>query len=401
MDNTTSDFNKALKYMQHNPAKGEALFRKALRVGEFKEALLNLGTCYRNQDKYAKAMECITRACDPSVPYHDGTFSTHYAMGLNNKGLVHYTYEEDDLARSCYLKALELEPNNYNTVWNLAELSLRRYCSNDPDISLATCWDLYEYRFKRAGGVVLKNKKPSLLTWNGFDSVDSLVVLTEQGHGDMIMFGRYLHLLRPYAKKIYVQCSPALAGLFSDYLVCSDPIETDATHAVPMCSLGKFFPSGIPDGTWLKEKYDTKSPNGKLDIGVAWSGNSDHVNNHNRSCSSGYFLPLNKWGKLYTLNPTESGTKGFSHLASSSFTDTISNLSKLDLVITVDTALAHLCGSVGMPCLVLMPLHTTDFRWGNSAMGTENIWYPSVKVIRNPGNWAAVFKTVGDILENY
>jgi hypothetical protein len=68
------------------------------------------------------------------------------------------------------------------------------------------------------------------------------------------------------------------------------------------------------------------------------------------------------------------------------------------LVITVDTALAHLCGACGIECWVLMPLNTPDFRWGDSSMGAKNIWYDSVRVIRNPNSWEKVFEEVNSLL---
>lgn len=388
-------FQKAVKYMVKAPDKAAALFKKLLKEREFKEAWVNLGTCYKNMDNVAKAMECIEKAMSPNMPYENNTFSAEYPIGLNNYGLCLYQLERDEEARECYLRCLELDPTNYNCIWNLAELSLRMYSSRK-GISLQTCWSLYDYRLKRVGGVVLKNKKKDLLNWDGISHVSSLVVLTEQGHGDMIMFGRYLSKLRDYADKIYVQCSPELEGLFSDYLVCRDPIETDATHGVAMCSLGGIFPQDIPAGDWLKN--DRHPTNNRLRIGVAWSGNRGHSNDRNRSTSSGRFLPLSRWGDLYTLNPTEHHTKGFIPLESKSFAETLEHLKSLDLVITVDTALAHLCGAAGVECWVLMPLRTTDFRWGDTSMGEDNVWYSSVRVIRNPGSWEKTFEYVNEKL---
>ncbi len=384
--------------MTKSPDKAIALFKKILRDHNCKEAWLNLGTCYKNTDKIDLAIECVDKANDPRTPLFEGKFLPIYPIGLNNRALLHYTLEEDEKAAELYNLALKHEPDNLNCVWNLAELTLRRYSSRKYS-DLSICWDLYEYRLKRAGGVTLKNKKTDLIEWDGSEHVASMVVLTEQGHGDMIMFARYLSLLKTYCDKIWIQCDPSLAGLFSDYNICLDPTETDATHGVPMCSLGKHFASGIPAGDWLKDKYVKHVKSDKLQIGVAWSGNADHVNDRNRSTSSGRFLNLSRWGELYTLNPTEHHTKGFNVLSGGTFASTLQNLSKLDLVITVDTALAHLCGAAGMECWVIMPLRTTDFRWGDTSMGYENIWYPSVRVIRNPCSWEKTFEHISKLLE--
>jgi hypothetical protein len=391
-------FEKALKYLNNKrPEKAIPLYKKLLEKFEHKEAWLNLGTCYKSVDKFELAVYCTAKALDAKVPFYNGSFVQRYPVALNNMGLLMYMAERDTESVSLYLEAIKLDPYNYSVYWNLAEVTLRMYCSNKYE-DLKACWDLYEYRLKREGGIVLKNKKKDLETWNGIDHVASIVVLTEQGFGDMIMFGRYLSQLEKYADKIWIQASPQIAGLFSKYSICTDPIETDATHGIPMCSLGRVFSDGIPSGDWLKDKYVRKLPNATLDIGVAWSGNSDHVNDRNRSTSPGRFLPLSKWGNLYTLNPTEHGTKGFRVLSADTFASTLENLSKLDLVITVDTALAHLCGACGIECWVLMPLNTPDFRWGDSSMGAKNIWYDSVRVIRNPNSWEKVFEEVNSLL---
>lgn len=394
-----TQFNKGLKYLHAgNNEKAIACFKKVIRERPFKEAFLNLGTCYKNTNKFQLAIENIKIANDPLTPFYDGTFKEKYPMALNNLALVEYTYERDDVASALYLEALAIEPHNYNALWNLAEVTLRKYCSHKYD-SPKTAWDLYDFRFKRTGGVQLKNKKENLIMWDGISSVDHIVVLTEQGLGDMIMFGRYLSLLATRVPRITVQCHPVLRELFDSYETCDDAVQTTATHAIPMCSLGKIFYQDIPPGDWLKDKYVPKLPNDTLSIGVAWSGSKTHSNNHNRSTSSGRFLPLSRWGSLYTLNPTEHNTKGFIPLKGDTLAETVRNFSSLDIVVTVDTSLAHLCGAVGMPCLVLMPLHTTDFRWGDSSMGTDNVWYKSVRVIRNPGNWEKVFLDVNNYLK--
>ena len=71
------------------------------------------------------------------------------------------------------------------------------------------------------------------------------------------------------------------------------------------------------------------------------------------------------------------------------------------MVVSVDTSLVHMCGSLGRECWMLQPLKETDFRWGDSSMGEDNIWYPSVRIIRNPGSWTQTFKIIMDKLKNH
>lgn len=388
-------FNKALNYLSKGrPEKALPLFKKLLKDTPYKEIYLNMGSCYKLLGDYPKAAECYLKANDSSIPFTDNTFVKHYDKALSNLGLIAAAYNNDEEAETLYRAALANNPLYYDALWNYGNALLKRYCSHKYN-DLKTCWDLYEYRTKRElNPVGYKNKKKDLVLWNGIEKVKSLVVLTEQGFGDHLMFGRYLELLEPYCETLYIQCAERAEVFYSKYKTCRDPIDTDATHGVPFCSLGKYFNTGIPPGDWLKDKYVKKQPNGILDIGVTWSGNRDHANDRNRSTSASYFRRLASLGNLYTLNPTEAGTKGFTSLQSSNWSDTISELSKLDLVISVDTSIVHLCGALGMECWVLMPLIETDFRWGDNSMGFDNIWYPSVKVFRNPGDWNVVFDNV-------
>lgn len=389
-------FDKALKYLENNrPEKAIPLFKKLLKDTEYKEILLNLGTCYRLQGNDEKAAECYIRANDSTVPMTDNTFSPVYPMALNNLGLLAYTYENDVEAEILFNEALKYDPTYPDALWNLGNCKLRQYCSNKYS-RLDLCWDLYEYRIKRSSNPVRFKSKKTVQTWDG-RPIDSLVVMTEQGFGDQLMFARYLKLLESRVDRIVVQCHDRIKPLYN-YETCSDvPAEIDV--GIGLCSLGKIFNDAIPPGEWLNDKYTSKCKNGVLDIGVTWSGNTSHVNDRYRSTTPNYFRSLASFGNLYTLNPTEANTSGFTTLDSSGWIATIRELSKLDLVITVDTSIAHLCGSLGMPCWVLMPLKNGDFRWGDSSMGYNNVWYPSVRVFRNPGSWDVVFENVKNELK--
>jgi hypothetical protein len=386
-------FSKALKYLNANrPEKALPLFKKCT---PFKEVLSNIGTCYRLLGNDKKAEEYYLKAIDPSVPWTDGRFTDRFAIALNNLGLLAYTYEDDNLAIDLYLEALKDVPDYADALWNMGNALFRQYCSHKYD-DLSVCWDYYEYRLKKTDATKFKTKRDDLIQWEG-DKVKHLVVLAEQGFGDQIMFGRYLDQAAERCEKLTVQCAPRMAPIFDKYNTCEDSI--DATHGIGICSLGKIFNSDIPAGDWLREKHIRKPLDTPLHIGVTWSGNTSHANDKYRSCTSGIFKRMADYGNLYTLNPTEVGTAGFTGLKCSGWQDTIDELAKVDLVVCVDTSIAHLCGAMGKPCWVLMPLKNTDFRWGDSSMGEKNIWYDSVRVFRNPGSWDVVMKEVCDELK--
>ena len=382
-------FNKGISYIDSKKYnKAISIFKTILREDEFKEAWLNLGVAYKCAGMYEKSRDALLHSCDPRVPLSDGTYTSLYDIGTTNLGLLAYTFEHDEEAKELYKVVLNKNPLNYDTIWNLSLASLRRYFSGKKE-DLALCWEYYDYRFKRKGAEGLKNRKKDLLYWDFVSTGDSIVVLIEQGMGDAIMFGRYLSELEKYFDKIYIQCTPEMDYLFDKYNTCRDASETDAKYAVPTCSLGRLL-KYIPDGDWLASKrIDTFSP--KLRIGCVWQGSSTHLNDNNRSCSAGYFDKLAAYGTLYSINNER---KGYINLKCNTWKDTIENLAEVDLVISVDTSIVHLCGALGKPCWVLMPLLDTDFRWGDSSIGYNNLCYDSVDVFRNPNDWEKVFMEV-------
>lgn len=394
-------FEKAKKYLDNNRAeKALPLLKKIVRDGgDYKEVWANMGTAYRMLGDDHKAYDCLLKAADPLTPFTDNKFAQVYPIALNNLSLLAYTYENDDVAAELLHQALTEDPLYYDAIWNLANVRFRQYLSGKYD-DLEKCFKLYEYRYKRAASPVMLKTKGKFIQWNGEPGVN-LAILTEQGFGDQLMFGRYLKLAKNISNKLVVQCHDRMKAIYEpEYQTCIDPGDlSEFTHAIGICSLGRIF-NEIPPGDWLNEKYIPKHKNAKLDIGVTWSGNPDHVNDKYRSTTPNYFRDLANFGDLYTLNPTESGTRGFTALKSGNWGETISELSKLDLVITVDTSIVHLCGSLGMPCWLVLALKNNDFRWGDSSCGYSNKWYPSVKVFRNKGSWEEVFERVKNELKD-
>ena len=393
------DFNRALKFVNKNPKKSISLFKDFIkRHGENKEVWLNLSVAYKCIGDYENCTTALMKAADEKMPFSDGKFQKVYGIAMNNLGLLAHTFEREEDAEKYYYTAMEdKEHGSDNVLWNLSVSKLRRLCS-DMEMDRALCWKLYDYRFKKEGATPLKNMKEGMEFWDCISNVESICVLAEQGYGDLFMFGRYLKYLRGYAKKIWVQCDPAIKGIFETegYLTCLDTRETDAMHGIAMGTLPKLLPY-IPSGDWLKSRYVPKVSDGGLDIGCVWEGNKYHANDRLRSTTPFFFNKLRKYGKLYSFGPGKA-EKGFEYLPVKTWDDTIEQLKKLDLVITVDTSIAHLCGSLGMPCWVMMPRMDCDFRWGLNSMGYKNVWYPSVTVIRNPNDWVKTFEHVDALL---
>lgn len=392
-------YNKATKYLEKgNVEKAIMFYKKQIKDTPFKEAYLNMGNAYRLQDRDDKAMECYLKANHDSIHFGEpGRAHGEYDFALSNMGLVNYTFERDEKAIELYRKAIELNNKHYDAYWNYASAELRQWLSGkreDGDLG----WELYRYRFKRNNPVKVDWSLPE---WDGVDDKggEAICVLAEQGQGDKIMWGRYMPLLQKRFKKVYVQVPPVLYEMFSDYEPCVDPLQTEAKISTPICDLTAHL--GMTNGEWLKGKYGKFDFGSGRHIGVVWSGSKTHANDRNRSVVPSYFNVLKKFGKVYNLSPDVREIKGFEYLKPKSWKETAEYVNGLDLVISIDTSIVHLAGSLGRPCWVLMPLKECDFRWGDSSCGYNNKWYSSVRVFRNPQSWDVVFRNVEAELAKY
>ena len=370
-------YNRGTKYLNANkPLKAISFYKRA---GSFKERHVNEGNCWRLLGNLDKAFSCYHLSNSNSIPYSNGSYSSDYPLALNNMGMLAYGSGDYDTATLLYKQALATDPLYYEALWNLSH-SMLRAGFNGADIDFNVAWRLYEYRFKRAKPVGLSNSLPM---WDMVSSGECIVVLAEQGLGDKIMFGRYIHLLRGYFKRVVVQCHPSLDCIFDDFEICRDTegFGSDAV-AIPICSLALKFYKDKPRGDWLLGKFTGKKLDGK-NVGVVWSGSTTHSNDSNRSCPSKYFSRFASLGTLWSLNPAANAVTFARKANGSSWSDTATLCLGLDYVITVDTSIVHLCGSLGVRCILIQPIFEKDFRWGD---GDSTEWYSSVEMVSGR-NW--------------
>ena len=391
------NFNRGTRYLEMGKVdKALSCFKAELKISDFKELYLNLGNTYRRMGKDYEAVEAYKKSIDPATRYATRRSVEPYDYALTNLGLMYYRLNRDDEAIELYYQALEVNPEHYDAAWNLSAALLRKYYSGE-DIDLAEAWSLYECRFYRSTAAAKIDA--TLPRWDGISSGDKIVVLGEQGIGDRLQWGRYIHLLEEKFKEVWVQCPPELDIFFSKWKICRTVGESGATVSVPICSLARYF--GETKDDWLCDLHSSSSVtlerNGKLNIGVCWAGNPDHANDMYRSCGPEWFIPFAKDYNLYCLSPGIRGVRGIKNVEPKNWADTIAWVRALDLVVTVDTSLVHLCGALGVPCIMLQALKETDFRWGDSS----NIrpLYKSVRIIKNPGKWESVFLELRKILE--
>lgn len=394
-----TEYNRGTRLLQTKKYdKAIQCFRRELNDVNFKECWLNLGNAYRQLGKLSLAKHAYEQAADPMMPYADNRFG-EYGMAINNLGLMQYTIGNDDAAIEYYERALQVEPGLVDAMWNYASAALRKLCSRQ-QFDEAKAWRMYSYRFQRVNPTHLDRTLP---LWDGISKHDKIVVLTEQGYGDKLQFSRYLPQMREYCNHVIVQTPEEMRELYEpEYETCdANLLATNAQCSVPLGSLAQKFGISTNNYMWFKHKVVPHQFNStKKNIIIEWQGSKTHSNDHNRSCNVGYFNFLQDYGNVLNIRPDSVAPKWVKTLNSSSWLQSAEYVLGCDLVITIDTSLVHLAGSLGVPTILLQPKIETDFRWGNDAIGMDNVWYPTVKVIRNPNSWEHVFKQVKQLLDN-
>ncbi|HSM98824.1 MAG TPA: tetratricopeptide repeat protein, partial [Gallionella sp.] len=264
--------------------------------------------------------------------------------------------------------------------------------------------------------------------WWGGDAVGkTILVYAEQGLGDALHFVRYLPLLVGKGARVLLICDPilhpllhgmdGLRGMEGVTLVQAN-VRPEFDCHVSLLDLPDLFgtrsdsiPAAIPYLHAPQKRYlPPAAPGCRLRVGIVWAGNPRHNNSHNRDCAVEQFLPLaGRCGvEMLSLQVGEPGaaltacggdvliTPLGPHLRDMGVTAAI--MAELDLVITVDTAAAHLAGALGRPTWLLLPF-APDWRW---MLGRDDTpWYPTMRLFRQPqpNDWDSVFAAVGQALD--
>jgi tetratricopeptide (TPR) repeat protein len=285
-------------------------------------------------------------------------------------------------------------------------------------------WRAYEWREQTA---LLARQRRTRVTarWHGESIAGrTLLVNAEQGFGDTLQFVRYLPLLRSQGARVILQCpAPLLALLLAsdvadEVIAFGDELPTHDVH-VPLTSLPHLLSlhddAGVmrTGASYLASPRQRPMPEAAWllgagpKVGLVWAGSPTHVNDMHRSCGFAALEPLwtlpgvtwvslqagSKVGEPGTKVPK--GTLLYDHAAQlTDFADTAIALRALDLVITVDSAVAHLAGALGTPCWLLLPRVGLDWRWAAETPTAR--WYDSVRTFRQsaPGGWRETMTAV-------
>jgi tetratricopeptide (TPR) repeat protein len=417
-----------------------ASYRKAVALQpEDAKAHYNLGNVLREMDLFDEAAASYWRAVVVDPRFIEAR--VNLGMVLKLTGRLHE-------ALATYHDVLAIEPGLGECRYNLglalndmgkldeAIAELRRVLDQrwdyaDAHFGLALTlllkgdysegWKEYEWRWLQEEHQRLKRKfrQPR---WDG-SPLDGRTILlyAEQGDGDTIQFIRYVSEVARLGGNVIVECQPALKSLFSsvagiDVLIGKgEEIPEFDVHA-PLLSLPHILgttlatvPADVPyvlaDGDARVEL--SLDPKGK-NVGIVWAGSPAHRKDRQRSTQLERFIGLSSVPDvaLYSLQlgdrrrDLQAGpgcpiVDLGDHLQD--YSDTAAVIDQLDLVITVDTSVAHLAGAMGKKVWVLLP-HAPDFRW--MLHRSDSPWYPTMTLFRQPeyGDWEGVFRAVESAL---
>jgi Flp pilus assembly protein TadD len=426
------------------PERARQAYLQALRVQpDFPEALSNLGAQLVDVGKFAEAEPFLRRAlqldstlmnaacnlANASVRRGEALEAIGYLRKVLEVDPMHveglctlgYTLDvlgDDASAAACFRLALQRDPEFVVARYNQ---SIHILGAGD----LKRGWREYELRWKVRvfGPPPMEFTQPQ---WAGEElRGQRIYVYSEQGLGDTLQFVRYVPLLVERGAEVVLQVQPPLKNLLRD-LHPSVCVVTDVSevgrfdhHCALMSLAGAFgtelhsIPAGVPYlrvGAEAAAKWAGRIDGAGLRVGLVWSGNPEHTRDRLRSVkfeqirrlteTAGVtFYSLQKGPAAGQLKECDAGRRvidlGPELL---DFTDTAAVVEQLDLVIAVDTAVAHLAGALGRPVWILVA-HAPDWRWLRER--TDSPWYPTARLFRQVerGRWDDVLDAVQGGLE--
>jgi tetratricopeptide (TPR) repeat protein len=395
-------------------------------------ALNNLGVIRMADCKLAEAQTLFERALEVKDDYAEA--HSNLAAALQDQG----RFNE---AEKHYARTFALEPGAADPHWNRSLLRLARGQWSDG-------WEEYEWRWQRPefcrsqfrcppsnripayipSGERIPQVAPAPL-WDG-TPLDgrSILLFTEQGLGDVIQFARFAALLQARGGRVVLECPTKLRPLLErcegvERVIPQGEAIPPIDFQAPLLSLPRILridegnlPRKVPYLRTRPERAEQWRPviSGLpgFKVGINWQGNPGYHLDRLRSMPLAEFAPLAAIPDVTLLSLQQGfgsqqaidvqrlfrvATLGADVDQDGSFVDTAAILGQLDLVVTSDTALAHLAGALGISTWVVLP-YVADWRWGLA--GDECPWYPTIRLFRQPrpGDWKPVFACVADKL---
>jgi tetratricopeptide (TPR) repeat protein len=333
-----------------------------------------------------------------------------HALAWNNLGLTLQATNDVHGALDAFRRAVALKPDFAHAHWNLALALLL-------DGQYAQGWREYDWR------LVLPElgrgrHAYSGAAWDGHAPAGkTLLLYAEQGLGDAIQFARYATLLANAGARTIIHCVDALKPLLATVpgvgavVVNGEPLPSYDAHC-PLLSLPRIFETSVETipgpRSYMSVSHTHRAAaqaridarRGKMNVGLAWAGSKEHSNDRNRSCALNVLEPLFALKDIawFSLQQGEASQdlKALDHPQrvvalepGTPLLDTAALISELDLVISVDTSIAHLAGALGKPCWLMLPF-APDWRWLLARSDTP--WYPATTLYRQPRprDWPSV-----------
>ena len=397
-------------------------FEKALELkADFVDALFNKANILQEVGLADKAVDYYKRAI---------SLSPEFADAYCNLGTAQHELQQFDFALSSYNKSISLKPDGYDALFNksLLQLRLGNYLDG---------WALYEYRWKTKS---LENAYRSFHqpAWDGTKDLSNktIIVWAEQGLGDTIQFCRYIKYLAQLSAKVILEVPESLVSILSDIQGASSVLRIGEfrgsyDYHCPLLSLPlllktsiQTIPSQVPyikvdpkkEEYWRGKLFEYPNPK----VGLVWSSGFRENQPEVWGYAQKKNIPLELLQKIVTpqfswfslqkgklaesqltmLKKTSINQLNIHDFASelNDFSDTAALMQNLDLIISVDTSVAHMAGAMSKPLLLLSQFNT-DWRWVD---GQREHWYPSATLInqKQPGNWESVLDQLAIVLNN-
>ena len=370
------------------------------------EAHYNRGCVLAKLNRYEEALVSYERAIAAKPEYADA---------YCNRGCVLKYLGQYDQALASLTRAIAADPNHADAHMNLATLTLALG-------DFARGLEHYEWRWKLA-----MNRVPprnfSQPMWVGQPLAGkTLLVHAEQGYGDAVLACRYIPMAAALGAKVVVEAPkrllPLLKTLKGEYtfIETGGPLPPFDLHC-PIMSLPLAFNTRLESipavGPYLFADPDKLSAvlrrSGKEPrIGLVWSGNREHIGDSSRSIALRQFEPILRLPFAFHALQIEIRPEDAAALPElprlelhlhdqNDFSDAAAVIAAMDLVVTVDTAIAHVAGALGKPVWILLPW-LPDWRW--LLERSDSPWYPTATLFRQPAmdDWSSVIGEVSDRL---
>jgi hypothetical protein len=361
--------------------------------------LRNISEMYRVVGRLDDALRAARRA----VELQPGD-----AAALQNRAVIHHERGEIELGLACSRRAASLRPDMAGAHFAIAEAQLLRG-------EYAEGWEEYEWRFRMPGvppllPVALQRGRSQ---WGGGSLGNGrLLLVGDQGFGDVVQFSRYIPWVlakgQPTVLATSNEMAPLMRRMFPELPIATN--WADCTMFAAYCPLSGLprlrgtrldtIPPPLPipvdpeRGALWRTKLDLTIPPGLRRVGIVWAGRPTHRNDRNRSMALATLAPPLAQVPgiaLVSLQKGEAAAEAKSYAGRgllvdaardiTDYEDTVAAIAALDLVVTVDTSVAHIAGAMGRPCCVLLPF-TSDWRWLRDR--EDSPWYPSLRLFRQP-----------------